>query len=191
MTKLFPGVVASGISGNLFAPSGAYDSIATVTVGSGGASSVSFTSIPATYTHLQVRIMCIPSSSDQPIMRVGNGSIDTGSNYTRHSLNGNGVSAGAYGQAPTNQFNIYGYSVGGSTTNPTVAIIDLLDYANTSKYKTTRILSGMDSNGSGEVDFNSGLWMNTAAVTNIRIFSESGSNWSTTSSFALYGIKGA
>jgi hypothetical protein len=124
-------------------------------------------------------------------MQVGNGSIDTGSNYARHSLNGNGTNAAATALASYTQFNIYGYRVGGSTSAPTVGIVDILDYANTSKNKTFRILSGMDNNGSGEIDFNSGLWANTAAITNIRIFSESGANWSTTSSFALYGIKGA
>jgi hypothetical protein len=186
---LLSGVIASQISGRLFAPSGAFDSIATAS-GTGSSGIINFTSIPATYTHLQVRIMCISSFSDQPIMQVGNGSIDTGSNYARHSFNGNGTNAAGHGSSYT-QFNIYGYRVGGSTSVPTVGIVDILDYANTSKNKTFKILSGCDKNGTGEIDFNSGLWMNTAAITNIRIFSESGSNWSTTSHFALYGIKGA
>ena len=71
---------------------------------------------------------------------------------------------------------------------PTNFIIDILDYANTSKYKTVRIALGSDRNGSGEVGLFSGLWQSTAAVTTIAI--NCGQNYTTTSQFALYGIKG-
>ena len=84
------GIYASQISGHLWAPSGAYDSIATAT-GTGSSGIINFTSIPSTYTHLQLRVSALPSSVDQMVCRVGNGSIDTGSNYARHTLNGNGT----------------------------------------------------------------------------------------------------
>jgi hypothetical protein len=67
-------------------------------------------------------------------------------------------------------------------------VIDILDYANTNKYKTTRSFSGADNNGSGFVQFMSGLWMNTAAITSITILPNS-DNFAQYSSFALYGIK--
>jgi hypothetical protein len=184
------GIYASQISGHLFAPSGAYDSIATIN-GTGSSGIINFTSIPSTYTHLQLRISALPTAADTMVCRVGNGSIDTGNNYARHSLNGNGTNAAATAGTSFSYFNIYGYRVTADTTNPTVAVIDFLDYANTSKNKTARILSGTDKNGSGEIDFNSGLWMNTAAINQIRIYTESGNNYTTSSTFALYGIKGS
>lgn len=110
---------------------------------------------------------------------------DTGSNYARHYLNGNGSTTGAGGNSSfTNMFV-------GTTANATstfgASIIDVLDYANTNKYKTSRALSGADANGSGFVQFMSGLWMNTAAVSTITITGDS--NFDQYSSFALYGVK--
>jgi subtilase family serine protease len=106
-------------------------------------------------------------------------------------LDGNGSSASAYGAADdfpqgaianaSVTFGIFG-----------AAIIDILDYANTNKYKTIRILSGNDNNGSGTIRFSSGaLYSNTNAVSSITLVSGSSGNWSEYSQFALYGIKGA
>jgi hypothetical protein len=72
----------------------------------------------------------------------------------------------------------------------TVAVIDILDYSNTNKYTTIRTLQGYDSNGSGNIRFNSGLWMNTAGVTDIKIFPDGAASFVQYSHFALYGIKG-
>jgi len=69
-------------------------------------------------------------------------------------------------------------------------IVDILDYANTNKYTTMRSLSAYDANGSGLVWFQSLLWMNTNAITNIKII-RSTSGFNQYSHFALYGIKGA
>jgi hypothetical protein len=82
------GIMASQISGHLFAPSGAYDSIATTTLSS-PAASITFSSIPATYTHLQIRGIARSTAA------AGNVSIaynsDTGSNYAGHDLYGDGA----------------------------------------------------------------------------------------------------
>jgi predicted patatin/cPLA2 family phospholipase len=69
-------------------------------------------------------------------------------------------------------------------------VIDILDYANTNKYKTVRALSGHDNNGSGYVNFESGLWMSTSAITSIKLFT-AGNVYAQYTQFALYGIKGA
>jgi hypothetical protein len=70
-------------------------------------------------------------------------------------------------------------------------VIDILDYKNTNKYKTVRILSGTEYNNSnGGVSFNSGLWQNTDAITTITL-QPSGANFAEYSQFALYGIKGS
>jgi hypothetical protein len=68
------------------------------------------------------------------------------------------------------------------------AVIDVLDYQNTNKYKTTRTLCGFDANGSGFAWFQSNLWSSTAAITSITLKPFSG-DFITYSSFALYGVK--
>jgi hypothetical protein len=71
-----------------------------------------------------------------------------------------------------------------------VTVLDLLDYTSTSKYKTVRNLAGYDSNGFGSIALNSGLWMNTVAVTSISISPRVGTLFNANSRFSLYGIKG-
>jgi hypothetical protein len=77
---------------------------------------------------------------------------------------------------------------GSISNNFAVYIIDILDYASTSKAKTARVFSGRDQKGSGEVELRSGLWTSTAAINRIDIVI--GGSFTTTSTFALYGIKG-
>jgi hypothetical protein len=72
---------------------------------------------------------------------------------------------------------------------PGVSVTDILDYANTNKYTTTRAIWGWDNNSTeGNIRFVSGLWMNTAAITSLKIVPESGA-FKQYSHFALYGIK--
>ena len=75
-----PGIWASQISGHLWAPSGAYDAIASTTL-SASAASITFSGIPSTYTHLQVRLQTSASAAANYYYQV-NG--DTGSNYYWH-----------------------------------------------------------------------------------------------------------
>jgi len=70
------------------------------------------------------------------------------------------------------------------------SIIDVHDYASTTKNKTVRTMTGFDSNGAGQITLVSSLWMSTAAITSMSIISSVGSNFTTNSTFALYGIKG-
>ena len=187
------GIMASQISGHLFAPSGAYDSIATVTVGSGGSSSVSFTSIPATYQHLQIRGITRDNRASQGASNLNlRFNSDTGSNYRSHFLYGNSsVAISADDGVGTEAFIA---RIGGSTAASNCFggfVVDVLDYANSNKYKTIRGLSGIEDNttNTAQVYFNSSLWMNTGAVTNINLFGV-GSTLQEYSSFALYGIRG-
>jgi hypothetical protein len=70
------------------------------------------------------------------------------------------------------------------------SIVDILDYANTSKNKTVRTLTGADRNGNGLIGLRSGYWNSTAAVSSISIIATSGSTgFAQYSSFALYGVK--
>jgi hypothetical protein len=153
------------------------------------ASSVTFSSIPQTYTHLQIRGICKTTTSGSNIASIGGRfNSDTGSNYAKHFLNGSG-SAGASGGSASQTSMFFGTeSPAGPTSVFASNVIDILDYANTNKYKTTRSFSGADQNGSGFVQFMSGLWMNTVAVTSITILAGV-DNFDQYSSFALYGIK--
>jgi len=164
-----------------------YESIATVTVGAGGSSSISFSSIPSTFKHLQVRgLVQLANGSGELDFRF-NG--DTGSNYSYHRIYGNGASVVAEAGVSTSQATV-GYYL--SATNVFNGIVvDILDYANTNKNTTTRSLNGMDTNGSGLILFDSSLWRNTAAITSIEVFSkDAGRPLTQYSQFALYGIKG-
>jgi hypothetical protein len=167
---------------------GDYDSISTTTVGVGGVASVTFSSIPSTYKHLQIR--AIARCDAAATLRNANIQIngDTGSNYSIHELLGDGGSASvgaATSQTSTEGFIVPGSSIGANIFG--VTIIDILDYTNTNKNKTLRSLSGMDANGSGRVYLYSGAWLSTAAITSINI--APASNFVQYSSFALYGIK--
>jgi len=183
MLNTLAGIIAS--SGGA-AAGGDYESIATVTVGSGGATTINFNSIPSTYQHLQIRFSLTTTLNNMPL--IANFNADTANNYARHYLLGQGTTVGAGAIANTNTINFFGYAIGTNTTNPTVGVIDLLDYDDTNKFKTTRTLVGMDANGSGEIVLSSGLYRSTSAITAIEL--AAGSDFAQYSSFALYGIKG-
>jgi hypothetical protein len=170
----------------LFAPSGAYDSIATATA-AGGETSFTFSSIPSTYTHLQIRCFAKASSISSAIQIILN-SDTTGANYSRHMLWGNGSSvAASWGSSAY----IGAVNLSGTANIFSASVTDILDYANTNKYKTGRVISGNDTNNAGNavIEMDSFLWMNTNAITSIQLKSDVGS-FSQYSSFALYGIEG-
>jgi hypothetical protein len=159
--------------------------IATTTVGSGGAASVTFSSIPSTYTHLQIRCFMQLATPGVFGVQVGNGSADTGANYSSHVLDGNGSAASSGGGTSETRMGFLYPSHAGFAG----AVIDLLDYANTNKYKTFRSMMGQDTNANGYIRFASGNWRSTSAVNTI-VFTPASGNINQYSSFALYGIKG-
>jgi len=170
----------SGLLGVGGVVAGDYESIATVLVGSGGTSSVTFSlSGVSGYKHLQVR--ALTNAGGEYACWV-NG--DTASNYNRHVLYGTG--SGTPIAAADTSYGLY------PTFSPTLGcfVQDFLDYSSTNKFKTTRSLWGNDNNGSGYVGIYSGLWRNTAAITSIEYKIATGGNIPQHSHFALYGIKG-
>jgi hypothetical protein len=184
------GIMASQISGHLWAPEGAYDSLATVTVPSGGVASVTFAGIPTGYKHLQVRFLGRDnraSTQDTLLMRFNS---DSGSNYRIHYLYGDGSTAGAGGFAGTG---IEVYRIAAASSGASMfgaGVVDILDYTSVNKNKTTRSLAGLDMNGSGEIVLGSGLWFATpAAINSITLLPTNGTLFSEYSSFALYGVK--
>ena len=172
-----------------------FEPIATVTVGSGGSSYVEFTSIPSTYNHLQIRWLARDArATTADGMSIRYNSDTSTANYVLwHYLNGDGASATASGLGSGyDAQNFLGNipSANASASQFAVGVTDILDYANTNKYKVQRTLSGYDRNGAGEIYLVSGMWMSTSAISTIRIFGNNG-NLVEYSHFALYGIKGA
>jgi hypothetical protein len=158
-------------------------------VGAGGAASISFASIPSTFKHLQIRGIGRTAQSANYTFTYLQLNSDTGANYSAHELYGNGSSAGAAAASSTT-WGWAGYSGAQSNTNNFGAfVIDILDYANTNKYKTVRSLSGYDANGNGAIGLESASWRSTSAVSTVTLLTN-GHNFSQYSQFALYGIKG-
>ena len=170
---------------------GAMFPLQVVTVGPAGASSIDFTNIPNTYTHLQVRILARTNvaSAGSYMQMTFNGAT---TNMKAHYLDGNGSSASAAWEDTGSAIN-FGSITGNSATSGIfgAAIIDILDYANTNKNKVTRHLDGNDRNGAGNITFRSGLWISTSAISSLKITPGSGTGFVEYSQFALYGIKGA
>jgi hypothetical protein len=189
MTPMLGILASSGLK-----TTSSYESIATVTVGSGGSSSISFSSIPSTYKHLQIRGISRISAAGNVWSNNMRFNSDSGSNYSLHYIYGSGSGTPSAGNS-TSQTSLY--AGGGSATGTTAPtgdfaafICDILDYQNTNKYKTVRSLSGEDSNGAGYMYFDSGLWMNsTTAISSITI-SAATASFVEFSQFALYGIRG-
>jgi hypothetical protein len=197
-----PGIVASQISGHLASPS-SYESIATVTISS-DTNTISFSSIPSTYTHLQLRgiVRCNYNSSSTGASAYKiqfNG--DTGANYSFHAFQGNGTTASANSTSSTNQ--ILGVAPWGNAGGFGAGlllipfIMDIVDYQNTNKTKTVKIYDGFNTNTTSTNQYlglRSGAWYNTGAINSILLDATAGS-WSdgpfaANTSFALYGIRG-
>lgn len=172
------------LAGNDTILSGAYESIATVTVGSGGQATAEFTSIPSTYKHLQIRYFSADSRTGTPFSYVMvTFNSDSASNYSEHELYADGASVAA-GGGSNNKIPC----IGGDATHYGAGVIDILDYASTNKYKTLRCISGSDENGSGFIQFNSGSWRSLNAISTITLTAFT-ANYRQYSSFALYGIR--
>lgn len=172
---------------NPFTLVGNYDALATVTVPSGGLSSVTFAGIPQTgYDHLQIRCLSKTSgASSDSYIRLGHSGTALATSY-RHLLYGDGSSAAA--AAASGEGYIISTAGSGGTNIFSADIVDVLDYANVNKNKTIRNLGGRDLNGSGFVLLASALWNYTNAVTSIELKPFSGS-FVEYSQFALYGVK--
>jgi hypothetical protein len=159
-----------------------FQSIETVTVGSAGQSTITFSSIPQSFKHLQIRAFIKFAGTDYGNLRF-NGDTTT-TNYRNHGLFGSGSGSASANTAVSSAYFPF---EGRAQVSP--SILDILDYSNTNKNKVTRELGGFDTNGGGTVYMSSNLWMNTAAITSISITSQLGT-FAEFCQFALYGIRG-
>jgi hypothetical protein len=190
MSSTILGIIAS--SGGAAASTSSYESIASAT---GTGSSITFSSIPSTYKHLQIRFIgrnsFVTSGIDADLYVVVNG--DTGTNYAQHTLWGTGAAVSSNAQAPSIDAPYLRRAItyNGETSGLFgVGIIDIHDYASTTKTKVFRSFHGQDRNGSGTVVMQSILWNSTSAITSISLTTGGSDTFVSGSTFALYGIKG-
>lgn len=173
--------------------SGGLTIIEDTTVGAGGVASVTFSSIPQTYSHLYV------VGSARSTYNNVNGSVllqfngDTGSNYWQSLVYYNASTVSAY-----NSMNTFGY-VGFCTAltsaanafSPFYAFI--MDYTNTATYKSWQggaVATGTQSGSTGAYPgWAGGSWQNTAAITSVTVL-PSATGWAQYSRFTLYGLSG-
>ena len=169
---------------------GDYESIATAN-GTGASGVITFTGIPSTYKHLQLRYIARTTQSAPGYAYTDTYltfNSDTAANYSYHALMGSGSVASAYAGTSSNNIIIYSTIATATADVFMGATLDILDYKDTNKYKTTRSLQGFDNNGGGNVFLLSGNWRSTSAITSITI-TAAANNFNAFSTFALYGIK--
>ena len=183
---------SGGISGTVVSPiTGSMYHIASTTL-STATSTVTFGSIPADYTHLQIRVLSkSTTTSGTDTYGILRFNTDSGANYSYHGLYGNGSTA--YGDIATANTTFALFydtmrSATGFENKFGTTVIDILDYGNTNKYKTVRALGGYDSNDYGFIALTSSNWRNTAAISTATLTLGSG-DFATYSSVSLYGIK--
>lgn len=161
-----------------------YDKIATQTLGS-SAATVTFSSIDTTYTDLYVVVNAGVTGSGDAYMRVGNGSIDTGSNYSRTWMIGNGTAASSNRETSGTFFYL---NVNGINASDRITYnISLNNYSNTTTNKTVLFRNVYSIT---DVLAAVGLWRSTSAINTIN-FVRTANAWATGSTFTLYGIKAA
>lgn len=181
------------LSGNPAYSPPSFESIATVTA-AGSETSINFSSIPSTYKHLQIRFstrgLWAATGLDSIRMQVNS---STGFNYTNHELRANGSSVTVTGFDATWDNAVYlRFAQPGDNNTANIfsgGIIDIIDYASTTKNKTISCFIGCDLNGSGGIELNSSAWLQTTAISSIQFLY--GNGFKANSTISLYGIKGA
>jgi hypothetical protein len=159
-----------------------YEPIATQTVVGSSTGTITFTSIPATYTDIIVVINAGYATDSRDVTwQVNN---DTGSNYSNQSLQGDGTSVTA--SRSNNQVKFYSNCLG--YPNAGIGIIHLMNYANTTTYKTALSRNGSTTN---PVQAAAHLWRSTAAINRLDFFPNVSGNFANGSTFTLYGIASA
>jgi hypothetical protein len=162
-----------------------YDPIATTTLGA-NASTITFSSIPNTYTDL--RVVIVPKStgaSDYNLFYQFNG--DTAINYSYTYMYGTGTATNS-GNAGVSKLNLIG-GVGFKTT-PSLYIADIFSYTG-STYKTILSSQSADYNGSGSTTVAVSLWRSTSAINQIVFSTDAGNQFATGTTVTIYGIKAA
>ena len=176
-------------SRSLLAGNAGYDPAATFLIqrvaGTGSSGTITFNSIPQNYKHLQIRANVLTVADCTLTLNI-NGS-DTNQRF--HYIQGTGSAVSAGGAS---SLYISGATTPSSYNMPTGLIVDIADYTSTTKNKTVRFFSGQDSNASyyDRIQLGSGARFETTAITSLVISNNAGTNFTTASTFALYGMVG-
>jgi hypothetical protein len=156
------------------------------------AASVTFSGIPATYEHLQLRFSAAANTTGIITASLLFNADTTASNYYIHSMRGFASSTNGLattGGAPT----MFAFSSAIPAASYNTAVVDILDYANSNKNTTTAGVRGaatdVDTYGK-YVEFVSGLWMSTAVVSSV-VFQANTGSFVRGSEFTLYGLNSA
>jgi hypothetical protein len=159
-----------------------YTPIATQTLGS-AASSVTFSSISGSYTDLRLVYNGKITATNKDFRYQFNG--DTSAVYSYTWLGGNGSSASS-GRLSGSTY-LAAYALVGSSAQPATITIDMMNYSNTTTFKTALL---RNSDAPSEVITYVGLWRSTSAITSITLFPNT-DQFATGSTFTLYGIASA
>jgi hypothetical protein len=165
-----------------------YDKIATQTVtGSNllGTTGITFSAISGTYTDLRLVQNVTLTAAAIGYIQVGNGSIDTGANYSRTSLSGDGSSASSSRTSGANQIST---QIAHETTTIGVYTSDFMNYSNTTTYKT---VLNRNNNTAFGTEAAVGLWRSTSAINTVKLYLDRAEYYVIGSTFTLYGIKAA
>jgi hypothetical protein len=159
-----------------------YSTIATQTLGSNQAT-VTFSSIPGTYTDLVLVTSVLSSVEGQGIQIQFNG--DTATSYSNTVLYGTGTDVGT---ARTSNNALANFGNGGSSTAPSTSVINFMNYSNSTTFKTVISISSAPSiYATSYVS----LWRNTNAITSMILKIDGSATYNTGSTFTLYGISAA
>jgi len=160
-----------------------YTPIATTTLS--GVTSYTFSSISGSYTDLILIGNLIQSSSAaNSYIQVGNGSVDTGSNYSQTILYGNGSSTVSTRQSGQTAWYADYAAAPGTGSDYNTAIWQIQNYSNSNVYKSILMRVGKATNGT---DAMVGLWRSVSAINTIKLFSSN----NLTGTLTLYGIAAA
>ena len=171
---------------SVYAPS-SYESIATATVGSGGSTGVTFSNIPSTYSHLEIRATTLNASNFYTIKLRFNGSS---SGYNASQLTSFNATSTSGGGPDADTGAMIGVGARNATSYSAISIAKIYEYTKTNLYKRWIATSGTDGNGTGQTKVTYGYWASTDAITSIYCYAD-GSTMNEHTTFALYGIKGA
>lgn len=162
-----------------------------VTVGSGGASSIDFTSIPNTYTDLVVKVSSRSGAAgvNDTIALQFNG--DTGANYSRRQLYGTGSAAGSDSQSGMDRAQSAPTNGNGSTANTFSSTEFYIPNYTSSAQKSISNESVQETNAStAYMGLMANLWTGTSAITSIKVFAQGGNFLQYTTAY-LYGVSNA
>ena len=164
-----------------------YEPIATTTLGS-AAATITFSSIPATYTDLRLVLVANSTGASDYDLRL-NFNSDTASNYSRTGIDA--IGSTIYAFRNSNQTYLSYVYVLGIDPTPAQITYDIFSYAGATN-KTTLLTASHDVNSAGNNTVNRtvGLWRSNSAITDI-LLTASGTTFAIGTTATLYGIKNA